>query len=105
MPSSTKAAQGRKSASWVVERRYSLRFIIDSNPQIAGDTQMAAHDIDELRISLCCPDCGGLAENPEQKAGDPQPQAETERRRQGAVEDCDRARCPTKQDRLCERAM
>ena len=66
---------------------------------------MPAHDIDELRIALRGPHRGGLTENPEQETGEPQPQAETERRRQGAVEDRDRARRATEQDRLGERAM
>ena len=64
---------------------------------------MAAHDIDELRIALRCPHRGGLTENPEQETGEPQPQAETQRRCQGAVEDRDRARRASEQDVLGER--
>src|SRR5712664_2692125 len=37
-----------------------------SNGEMAGDAQMAAHYVDELRIALCGPDGGGLTENPEQ---------------------------------------
>src|SRR5450755_1410127 len=100
MPSSTKAAQGRKSASWVVERRYSLRFIIASNPQIAGDAQMPAYDVDKLRVALRRPHRGGLTDEPEQETGEPQPQAQAERRRQSTVQDRNRTRCATEQDRL-----
>ena len=48
---------------------------------MAGDAQMAAHDVDELRVALGGPDRGRVAERPEQQAGDPQPQAEAERGR------------------------
>src|SRR6266568_8524495 len=105
MPSSTNAAQGRKSASWVVERRYSLRFIIASNAQITGDAQMPAHDVNELRIALRRPRRGGLTDDPEQEPGEPQPQAQAERRRQGTVEDRNRTRGAAEQDRLGQRAM
>src|SRR5216683_2749767 len=107
MPSSTKAAQGRKSTRSDTDRRYSPRFIMgmSSNGEMAGDTQMAAHHVDEQRIALGSPDGGGLTENPEQETGEPQPQAETERRCQGAVEDRDRARRAAEQDVLGERAM
>src|SRR5260370_25985663 len=105
MPSSTKAAQGRKSASWVVVRRYSLRFITSLDPQIAGDTQMAAHDIDELRIALRRPHRGGLADDPEQETGEPQPQAQAQRCGQGAVQDRNRTRGAAEQDRVGQRAM
>src|SRR5450755_3350126 len=100
MPSSTKAAQGRKSASCVVERRYSLRFIMSLDPQIAGDTQMAAHHVDELRIALRRPHRGGLTDEPEQETGEPQPQTKAERRRQGTVQDRNRTRRATEQDRF-----
>src|SRR5216683_6141797 len=107
MPSSTKAAQGRKSTRSDTDRRYSPRFIMgmSSNGEMAGDTQMAAHHVDEQRIALGSPDGGGLTENPEQETGEPQPQAETERRRQGAVENRDRARRAAEQNVFGERAM
>src|SRR6266849_5283090 len=76
-----------------------------SNTEMTGDAQMAAHHVDEQRIALGGPDRGGLTENPEQETGDPQPQAETERRCQGAVEDRDRARRAAEQDVFGERAM
>src|SRR5882672_2081436 len=37
-----------------------------SNGEMAGNAQMAAHHVDELRIALRGPDRGGLTENPEQ---------------------------------------
>src|SRR6266849_6788987 len=76
-----------------------------SNGKMARDAQMTAHHVDEQRIALGGPDRGGLTENPEQETGEPQPQAETERRRQGAVEDRDRARRAAEQNVFGERAM
>src|SRR6266852_786712 len=105
MPSSTKAAQGRKSPSRVVECRYSLRFIMDLDPQMTGDAQMPADDVDKLRVALRRPHRGGLTDDPEQETGEPQPQTKAERRRQGTVENRNRTRCPTEQDRLGQRAM
>src|SRR5689334_12802125 len=46
-----------------------------------------------------------MAERPDQKAGNPQTQAEAERRGHGAVEDGDRPRRATEQDRLSQGAM
>src|SRR5467141_418277 len=63
-----------------------------SNGEMAGDAQMAAHHVDELRIALRGPDRGGLTENPEQETGEPQPQAETKSCGERAVENRDRAR-------------
>jgi len=37
---------------------------MSSNRRDGGDTQMAAHHVDELRIALRGPDRGGLTENP-----------------------------------------
>src|SRR6266851_2987897 len=105
MPSSTRAAQGRKSASWVVECWYSLRFIMGLDPQIAGDAQMSAHDIDELGVALRRPHRGGLTDDGEQETGEPQPQTQAERRRQGTVQDRNRTRGAAEQDRLGQRAM
>jgi hypothetical protein len=50
---------------------------MSSNGEIARDTQMAAHHVDEQRIALGSPDGSGLTENPKQETGEPQPQAET----------------------------
>ena len=72
---------------------------------MARDAQMTAHHVDEQRIALGGPDRGGLTENCEQQTGEPQAQAETERRRQGAVENCDRARRAAEQDVLGECPM
>src|SRR6516164_10276977 len=66
---------------------------------------MTAHHVDEQRIALGGPDRGSLTENCNQQTGEPQAQAETERRRQGAVENCDRARRAAEQDVLGECPM
>src|SRR5712691_11112714 len=76
-----------------------------SNGEMAGNAQMAAHHVDEQRIALGGPNRAGLTENPKQETGEPQPQAETKRRRQGAVEDRDCARRAAEQDVFGERAM
>src|SRR6266851_604628 len=76
-----------------------------SNGEMAGDAQMTAHHVDEQRIALGGPDRGSLTEDPEHETRDPQPQTETERRRQGAVEDRDRARRAAEQNVFGERAM
>src|SRR5271154_3824733 len=44
-----------------------------SNVQMAGDTQMASHDVDELRVALRRPHRGGLTRGGEQETGKPQP--------------------------------
>ena len=66
---------------------------------------MPAHHVDELRIALRRPDGGSLTDRPHQKTRDPQSQAETECRRQGAVEDGNRARDAPEQDRLGQGAV
>src|SRR5258707_15560488 len=66
---------------------------------------MRAHHVDGVRFALGGQDRGGLTENPEEYTGEPQPQAETERCRQGAVEDRDRARRAADQNVFGERAM
>ena len=66
---------------------------------------MPPYDIDELRIALRRPHRGGLSDDPEQETGEPQAQTKAERRRQGPVEDRNRARGAAKQDRLGQRAM
>src|SRR5216684_3076944 len=76
-----------------------------SNGEMAGDAQMTAHHVDELRIALRRPDRGGLTENPKQETGDPQPQAETKSCGERAVENRDRARSAAEQDVFGERAM
>jgi len=66
---------------------------------------MAAYDVDELGIAPGGPYRRRLADDQKQETGEPQPQAETERRSQRAVQDCDRARRASEQDRLGQRAM
>src|SRR5579883_1011228 len=46
-----------------------------------------------------------MPDDPEREPGDPQAQPQTERRRDGAVDDRDRARRTRQKDRLGERAM
>src|SRR5438552_292568 len=106
MPSSTSAAHGRKSARRMVEWRYSARFIIGcSHIQMGGDAQMASCRLDKERIALRGPDGGGMADGPEHEASNPKPQAETERRGNGAVDDGYRPRRAAEQDRFGKRAV
>ena len=44
---------------------------MSSNGEMAGNAQMTAHHVDELRIALGSPDRRGLPENPEQETGEP----------------------------------
>jgi hypothetical protein len=53
------------------------------------DAQMAAHDLDEERISSRRPDGGQMTDRPEQDADDPEAEAEAERGGQRAVKDGD----------------
>src|SRR5882757_7614945 len=51
IPSSTRAAHGRKSARRVLERRYSARFIIrNSRVEVTGDAEVSADNLDEVGV-------------------------------------------------------
>ena len=76
-----------------------------SDAEMAGDAQMAAHHIDEHRIALRRPNRGGMADDPEQQACDPQAKAETQSRGQCPVQDRNGARRPAEQDRLGQRPV
>src|SRR3546814_8238389 len=87
-------------------RRYSARFIIGaSRAQMAGDAQVTAHHVAELRIAFGRPHGGEMADRPEPETDQPEAQAEAERRRQRAVKNGDRARRAAEQDVLGERPM
>src|SRR3954471_11966422 len=107
IPSSTRAAQGRKSARRALEWRYSARFIMmeSSDVEMTGNAQMSAHHIDEAGIALGCPDGGHVADEPKDETRNPQPQSKSKGGRQRAVDDRDRSRRTAHQDRLGERAM
>src|SRR5437899_10537075 len=99
MPSSTRAAQGRKSAKRAFEDRYSARFIMgDSHGQVTGDTNVPARDFDELWIALGGPDSRHMADEPEEKTGEPKAQTEAECCGQGAVYDGNGPRRTAHQD-------
>ena len=70
-----------------------------------GVAQVAAHDVDELRVPLRGPDSREMADQPERETDDPEPQAEPDRRRERSVGDGDGARGSGQQDRLGQRAM
>src|SRR5271156_5913387 len=106
MPSSTRAAPGKKSTKRVLERRYSARFIMrSSRVEMTGDADMSTHDLDEVRIALGGPDGGHMADEPEKKARDPKAQTDAECSRERAIENSDGARRSTHQDRFGQRAM
>src|SRR6185437_15072721 len=65
-PVSTSAAQGRKSASVCVRRRYSARFIIGrtSRDQVLRVTQVPAHDVDKGGIAFCGPHGHDVTDQP-----------------------------------------
>src|SRR3546814_6335354 len=71
-PSPTSAAHGRKSARRVLLLRYSLRLnIVVSDREVAGNAQMPAHDIDELRIALRGPYGRKMTGRPDCKSDQP----------------------------------
>ena len=59
----------------------------------------------EERVAPRRPAGNQVSDRPEQDAAQPKAQAETERGRQGAVEDGDRTRGAAQEDRFGERAM
>src|SRR6516162_1834894 len=67
--------------------------------------QVPPHHIDELGVALGGPDRGGVAGRPQQKAGNPEPEAQRDRRRERAVGDGDGPRRAAEQDRVAERPM
>src|SRR5690606_36863040 len=60
---------------------------------------------EKLRIALRREHGERVAKGPDENAGNPEPQAQAERRRQRAVDDGDGARRAGEQDRLGERAV
>src|SRR6516225_948935 len=106
IPSSTKAAQGRKSARRVFERRYSARFIIrNSRVEMSGDSEVPTDDPDEVGVALGGPDRSHVADEPKQEASDPEAQTYAECRGERAVDDGDGARRTAHQDRFGQCAV
>src|SRR3546814_7124512 len=100
-PAPTSAAHGRKSARLVLLLRYSLMLnIVVSDREVAGNAQMPAHDIDELRIALRGPYGRKMTGRPDCKSDQPKTQAETEGGRESAIEDRNRTRRAAEQDML-----
>src|SRR5258705_7889187 len=65
-PSSTRAAQGRKSTRPAGRLRYSARFSIGaSHAEMGGIAEVPAHHVDELRIALRRPDGGRVTHGPD----------------------------------------
>ena len=50
--------------------------------EVTGDTNVPAHDLDELWIAFGSPDGRHMTDEPEKKAGEPKAQTEAECRRQ-----------------------
>src|SRR6516165_6018699 len=106
IPSSTRAAHGKKSASRVLERRYSARFIMgDSRVEMTGNTKVPADDFDKVRVVLGGPDGDHVADEPKQKARDPQAQTDAECSGECSVNNGDRPRRAAHEDRFGQRAM
>lgn len=72
---------------------------------MTGNAQMSPHDIDEGGIAPGGPDGGHVADEPKDKTCDPEPQSEAEGGRQRAVDDRDRPRRTTHQNRLGKRTV
>src|SRR5260364_161039 len=71
-----------------------------SHVEMTGNAQVPAHDLDEVRIAFGGPDRHAMADRPEQKPRDPEPQPQAERRSERAIENGDGARRTAEQDRL-----
>src|SRR5438874_2793793 len=80
-------------------------MIESSNVEMAGDAQVPAHHIDEGGITLGGPDGGHVTDEPEDETRDPQPQSKSKGGCQRAVDDRNRSRRTTHQDRLGECAV
>src|SRR6202008_3561397 len=77
IPSSIRAAHGRKSARRVLERRYSARFIMeDSRVEVTGNAEMPTDDFDKVRVAFGRPDRGHVADEPKQEAREPEAQTD-----------------------------
>src|SRR5436853_4031673 len=70
-----------------------------------GNADVAAHDLQEIRVAPGGPGGGEMTDQPERQPGDPQTQAETDGGRERAVEDGERARRPREQNRLGQGAV
>src|SRR3546814_3829462 len=71
----------------------------------AGNAQMPAHDIDELRIALRGPYGRKMTGRPDCKSDQPKTQAETEGGRESAIEDRNRTRRAAEQDMFGQGAV
>src|SRR5262249_23855498 len=103
----TSAAHGRKSASILGFLRYSARFsmAIALHAKMRRIAEVSAHDVDELRVASCGPDRRHMPDRPQQEAGDPKAQSQSDSGRQRTVSDRDRAGRAAKQDGLRQGAM
>src|SRR3546814_3489542 len=94
------------SSDLVLLLRYSLRLnIVVSDREVAGNAQMPAHDIDELRIALRGPYGRKMTGRPDCKSDQPKTQAETEGGRESAIEDRNRTRRAAEQDMFGQGAV
>src|SRR3546814_2178210 len=94
------------SSDLVLLLRYSLRLnIVVSDREVAGNAQMPAHDIDELRIALRGPYGRKMTGRPDCKSDQPKTQAETEGGRESAIEDRNRTRRAAAQDMFGQGAV
>src|SRR3546814_18539697 len=87
------------SSDLVLLLRYSLRLnIVVSDREVAGNAQMPAHDIDELRIALRGPYGRQMTGRPDCKSAPPKTQAESAAARDSGSEDRTRTPPPSEKD-------
>src|SRR5262245_47559699 len=72
---------------------------------MGGVAQVPPHHVDELSVAFRSPHRGGMAYGPQQKARNPEPEAQCDRRRERAVGDGDGPRRAAEQDRIAQRPM
>jgi DNA-binding transcriptional LysR family regulator len=85
--------------------RYSPRFSIRSHPQIRGIAEVTANNVDEKRVALRGPHRCHMANDPDEKAGDPEAKTEADGRRKRPIDDCDGPRRAPQQNWFGERPV
>lgn len=66
---------------------------------------MSTNDLDKVRIALGGPHRSHVANEPEQKARDPEPQTDAESSGERSIDDCDGPRRATQENRFCQGTM
>ena len=93
-------AENPEAAGGVRDRRQGSSWRLHSRRKMRGIADMAAQDLDEMRVFARGPHRDGMADDPEQRAGDPELQAERHGCGDRADQDGERAWGAAEQQRL-----